>query len=126
MPKLRTEILSVGDQTWLGSLHGTDAARTLTIDPADFTTRVRDRTIPSGTALALSSGKVVPYDPAGAGDAAKLVGFLLTDQPADRGRVAAPVVDHVRVRVAGLPDADFTVPPADKDLTACTYVPKEA
>ena len=30
MPKIKTESVSPGDQTWLGSLHGVEAARTLT------------------------------------------------------------------------------------------------
>lgn len=126
MPKIKTESVSPGDQTWLGSLHGLEAARTLTLDPADFTAKTRDRVIPSGTALAISSKKVVPYDQAGGGDSAKLVGFLLTDQPSDRGRLAVPVVDHVRVKIANLPDTGFAVPAAGNDLTSCVYIPKGA
>ena len=116
MPKIKTESVSPGDQTWLGSLHGVEAARTLTLDPV----------IPSGTTLAISGKKVVPYDQAGGGDSAKLVGFLLTDQPSDRGRLAVPVVDHVRVKIANLPDTGFAVPAAGNDLTSCVYIPKGA
>ncbi|WP_205570101.1 hypothetical protein [Actinomyces lilanjuaniae] len=123
MPKMRTEAFSPGDQTWLGSLHGTDAARTVTLDPADFTAQAKDGVIPSGTALAHRDGRTVPWDPAAA---EALAGFLLTDQPADRGRVAAPLVDRVRVVVGRLPDAAFEVPAPDRDATACTYVPREA
>ena len=94
--------------------------------PADFTAKTRDRVIPSGTALAISGKKVVPYDQAGGGDSAKLVGFLLTDQPSDRGRLAVPVVDHVRVKIANLPDTGFAVPAAGNDLTSCVYIPKGA
>ncbi|VEG28039.1 hypothetical protein [Actinomyces howellii] len=125
MPKLRIEHSSPGDQRWLGSLHGIDSARTVTIDPADFTARVVDKIIPSGTAVAVKGGKTVPYVSGGSGGEEKLTGFILTDQPADAGKIAVPVVDRVRVTVALLPDSGFTIPAAGNDLTACTYIPRE-
>ena len=126
MPKIKTEVFSAGDQTWLGSLHGLEAARTMTIDPTDFTAKVRDKVISSGTALAVKDKKVVPYNQAGGDETAKLVGFLLTDQPSDRGKVAVPVLDHGRIKIAALPDTDFVIPAAGNDLTTCTYIPKGA
>lgn len=126
MPKIKTEHFSAGDQSWLATDRGLDSAVTMTLDPADFTAKIVDMVIPSGTALAVKETKTVPYDGAAGDDAAKLVGFLLTDQPADRGKLGVPVVTRVRVKVASLPDDTFTVPSADNDLTACTYVPKGA
>lgn len=125
MPKLKIEHSSPGDQRWLGSLHGIDSARTVTIDPTDFTAKIVDKIIPSGTAVAVKGGKTVPYASNGSGGDEKLTGFILTDQPADAGKIAVPVVDHVRVKVGLLPDKTFVAPAAANDLTACTYLPKE-
>ena len=126
MPKLKTESYSAsaGDRTWLGSLHGLDSAQTVTIDPTDFAAKTKARVIPSGTPLALKAKKTVPYNAAATDDAGKLVGFLLTDQPADRGKVAAPMLDHGRIKIGRLPET-FVVPASGNDLTTCTYVPKE-
>ena len=121
-----TEKWGDSNLTWLGSAHGLRNARTMTLDPADFTAKVKDGVVPSGTAVAVVSGKLAPYNAAGSGDATKLVGFVLTDQSTTRGPVAAPVLDHGRIRLAGLPDTAFAVPAAANDLTTCVYVKKEA
>jgi hypothetical protein len=62
---MRTENFSQDDQSWLGSAHGTDAARTITLDTSAFTsgTHYPNGYFPSGLPLAriTSSGKYGPY-----------------------------------------------------------------
>lgn len=68
---IRTETFGSGDQTWLGSAHGTDAAKPATLDQSAFTegTHFPSGYIPSGTPLALITGTGLygPYTVAGAG-----------------------------------------------------------
>lgn len=62
---MRTEAFSFDDQSWLGSAHGTDAARTITLDTSAFTegTHYPNGYFPSGLPLGkiTSSGKYGPY-----------------------------------------------------------------
>ncbi|WP_187368118.1 hypothetical protein [Nonomuraea terrae] len=62
---MRTENFSFDDQSWLGSAHGTDAARTITLDVSAFTAGVHypNGYFPSGLPLAkiTASGKYGPY-----------------------------------------------------------------
>jgi hypothetical protein len=126
MPRLRSETLGAGDQSWLGSAHGIRNARTETIDISAFTanTHYPNGYIPSGTPVAIVAGLAVPYDvtvgtTTGAGI---LAGFVLTDQPVvgtiDFG---APVLDHGRVNVAKVPFASFAKPIAAKDATTVVF-----
>ena len=100
------ESYTTDNQTWLGSRHGTDVARTVTIDgtaAADF-----DGHIPSGIPLKLDSltGKYAPVDDV----ADVLAGFLLTAQAFDGASdVVAPLLDRGRVRATRLPAAAFDV-----------------
>jgi hypothetical protein len=120
MPNFR-EIpgVSEGDQSWLGSTHGTYNARTAKLRIADFT--ATDGYIKSGTPVAEVDGFLVPFDAAAAdattGDAlpaATLAGFILTDQPVIAGSpdtiLNVPLLDHGRVRVDRLPVEGFTAP----------------
>lgn len=109
------------DQTWLGSAHGTDAARSVTLDMASFTeaTHFPDGHLPSGLPLARLTGSdtYVPYDSAAAGTGAEVLrGFLLGSISAGDGttNVQGAMIDHGRVIVANLPVA-FTLP-ADSGL----------
>jgi hypothetical protein len=126
MPKLRTESFGTGDQSWLGSTHGMHNARTEVIDISAFTagTHYPNGFIPSGTAVALVAGLLVPYDKAEATLtlAGILAGHLLTDQPVV-GTVdfAAPLLDHGRVRVSKVPNA-FVAPVAAAKRAATTFV----
>ena len=65
------ETLGSGDQTWLGSAHGTDNAKTVTIDISAFTEadHCPDGYVPSGTRLGkiTASGAYGPYAPAADG-----------------------------------------------------------
>lgn len=126
MPRLRSETIGGGDQSWLGSSHGIHNARTETIDISAFTanTHYPNGYIPSGTPVAIVSGLAVPYDvtagtTTGAGI---LAGFVLTDQPVvgtiDFG---VPVLDHGRVNVAKVPYASFAKPLTAKDATTIVF-----
>lgn len=113
MPRFRSETITTGDQSWLGSTHALYNARSvapsLTAFPlSTYTTG----TVPSGTPLALVAGKAVPYDSGAVTGAEDLVGFLVTDQPAGpNGNGSWPLLDHGRIRVDRLP-VSFAAPAA--------------
>lgn len=78
---LRTESFGQDDQTWLGSQHGTDTARSITLDTSAFTANTH---YPSGYLLSglplgkiTASGKYAPYNNAATDGTETLVGFLL-------------------------------------------------
>jgi hypothetical protein len=62
---VRTEVIGAGDQSWLGSHHGTNACRTITIDKATLVaeTHYPDGYLKSGLPLGkiTASGKYGPY-----------------------------------------------------------------
>jgi len=126
MPRLKTETLGGGDQSWLGSTHGIANARTEVLDISTFTasTHYPNGYIPSGLPVAKVGGVLVPYDATeGTTTAAGvLAGFVLTDQPvvgtADFG---VPLLDHGRVITTKLPIA-FTPPTAAAKRAATTIV----
>ena len=106
-----TTITGPGNPGWLGSAHGTDATRPVTLDVSKFTagTHYPDGFIRGGTPVAkiTATGKFGPYTPAdsttGLGD---LVGFIYGDFPVDgQANVVAAVLDHGKVREARLPIA---------------------
>lgn len=94
-----------GDISWLGSSHGTDAARSITLDVAKFTkaTHYPDGVLKSG--LPLTKGTSGKYEPFTGDDGSKLAGFLLTpvDVAATATAVAGALLDHGRVKTAKLP-----------------------
>jgi len=132
MPRLMSETIGTGDQSWLGSTHGINSARTETIDISAFTLadHYPNGYIPAGTPLAIVGGLAVPYDitvgtTTGAGI---LAGHLLTDQKVV-GTIdfAAPVIDHGRVKVAKVAAiltiwSAFVKPIAAKNATTIVYV----
>jgi hypothetical protein len=126
MPRIQSENIGTGDQSWLGSTHGIGNARTETIDISAFTpaTHYPNGYIPSGTPVAIVAGLAVPYDvtvgtTTGAGI---LAGFILTDQKVvGNTDFAAPVLDHGRVVVAKVPFASFAKPLATKDATTVVF-----
>jgi hypothetical protein len=63
MPRLASETIGTGDQSWLGSTHGLYNARSVTPDASLFTLAAYPNGVPSGTPLGLvtASGKVGPY-----------------------------------------------------------------
>ena len=126
MPRLSSETIGAGDQSWLGSTHGIGNARTETIDISAFTanTHYPDGYIKSGTPLAIVAGLLVPYDvtvgvTAGAGI---LAGFLLTDQKVvGTTDFGAPLLDHGRVKISKVPYAAFVLPIAAKNATTIVF-----
>lgn len=127
MPKLRSETISGGDQSWLGSAHGIGNARTETVDISAFTagTHYPNGYLPSGFPVAKVGGVLVPYDitPGTTTGAGVLAGHLLTDQVVvGTADFAAPVLDHGRVKAALVPLASFIKPIAAKDATTIVYI----
>lgn len=103
-----TESFGVGDQSWLGSRHGTETPKSVTFAPAAWSAKVADGRVKSGEPFALVSGLAVPYDAtdgSGSGPAATLAGFLFTDQSvtSTRGNVTAPAIWHGRIILSKLP-----------------------
>jgi hypothetical protein len=85
---MRTETFGQEDQSWLGSQHGTDMARSITLDVSMFTagTHYPQGFLLSGLPVALITGtgqggtvgKYGPYSDAATDGRTTLAGFLLT------------------------------------------------
>lgn len=79
---LRTESFGQDSQEWLGSAHGTDTARTITLDVSTFTagTHYPDGFLKSGLPLGriTASGKYGLYSDAAVDGRTTLAGFLFT------------------------------------------------
>lgn len=126
MPRYATESFGSGDQSWLGSTHGINSARTEMLDISAFTsgTHFPDGYIRSGTPVAKVGGVLVPYDATegtvtGAG---VLAGHVLTDQKVvGTTDFAVPLIDHGRVKAAKVPGT-FVKPAAAAKLSATTIV----
>ena len=125
MPRLSTQTVGSGDQSWLGSSHGINDCRTEFLDISTFTagTHYPNGYIPSGTPVAKVGGVLVPYTSAEGTttNAGVLAGHLFTDQQvvingtASTADFAVPVLDHGRVITAKVPvgsDGAFTAPVA--------------
>ncbi|QMU19345.1 potassium transporter [Gordonia rubripertincta] len=104
----RTESFGAGDQSWLGSRHGTDVAKSATLSPAAWSSKTSDGRIKSGEPFAVVSGLAVPYNSAGTGGTDVLSGFILTDQSVTgTSNVSFPAVWTGRILRSKLPS---TVP----------------
>jgi hypothetical protein len=109
MPRLTSETIGGGDQSWLGSAHGIGNCRTATIDVSAFTagTHYPNGYIPSGLPVDVADeGAAAPWT----GGEGEVLGFVFTDQPctATTADFAAPILRHGLVKVDNLPIA-FTV-----------------
>ena len=129
MPRLKSETVGAGDQSWLGSAHGIHECRTELLDISAFTagTHYPNGYIPSGTPVAKVAGLLVPYDSleATTTNAGVLAGHLFTDQPVvGTNDFGVPLLDHGRVRSAKVPVGanTFTVPVAAAKRAAMTIV----
>ena len=102
---IRSESIGAGDQSWLLSRHGTDVAKTATLDPTAWSDKTADGRIKSGEPFGVVSGLAVPYNSGGSGGAEVLAGFILTDTPvvAGAGNVTFPGVWHGRIKLSKLP-----------------------
>lgn len=105
MPRLKTETVGAGDQSWLGSTHGMHECLTATIDISAFTagTHYPEGHLLSGVAVNIADlGAVVPYT----GVAGEKLGFVFTNQKVEgTADFAAPVLPHGTVKTANLPIA---------------------
>lgn len=102
---IRSESIGAGDQSWLGSRHGTETPRSATLDPTAWAAKTTNGVIKSGEPYAVSGGLAVPYNSAGAAPLDTIVGFILTDQSvvAGAGNVTFPAVWHGRIILSKLP-----------------------
>ncbi|MFV8169834.1 potassium transporter [Mycolicibacterium peregrinum] len=102
---IRSESVGAGDQSWLGSRHGTETPKSATLDPTAWTSKTTAGVIKSGEAFALVSGLAVPYNSAGSGGTNVLAGFILTNQSVvtGAGNVTFPAVWHGRIILSKLP-----------------------
>ncbi len=103
---IRSESFGAGDQSWLGSRHGTETPKSATLDPTAWTAKTSaDGRIKSGEPFAVVAGLAVPYNSGGSGGAEVLAGFILTDQAvtAGAGNVTFPGIWHGRIILSKLP-----------------------
>lgn len=108
---MRTETFGQDDRSWLGSSHGADMARSITLDVSlfDSATHYPDGWIRSGTPLGqvTASGLYGPYDSALTNGQEVLAGFLLSALTVSTDPVSAKLIgalyEHGRVVTARLP-----------------------
>lgn len=102
---IRSESFGAGDQSWLGSRHGTETPKSATLDPAAWTAKTVDGRIKSGEPYAVVSGLAVPYNAGGSGGTNVLAGFIFTDLSvkAGAGNVTFPGIWHGRIILSKLP-----------------------
>lgn len=116
MPKLVTETIGTGDQSWLGE-SGPHKARSQALLKSAFTagTHYPNGYLPSGTAVAqftsgANSGQYGPYTAGAADGTQNLVGFVLTDSPVTSDAyINVALKDRGRINTNKLPLA-FTAP----------------
>lgn len=125
MPRLKTESVGTGDQSWLASTHGIYECRTETVDVSAFTaaTHFPDGHLPSGTPVAKVAGLLVPYDKTEATttNAGVLAGHIFTDQTVGADDFAVPLLDHGRVKAAKVPH-EFAAPAAALKRAAASII----
>ena len=101
---IRSESVGAGDQSWLGSRHGTETPKSATLDPTAWTAKTTNGTIKSGEPFGILSatGLAVPYNSGGSGGAEKVAGFILTDQSviAGAGNITFPGIEGEALIIA--------------------------
>ncbi len=107
---LKTEVYGAEDQSWLGSEHGTDSARTVTLSPEHIPTSNRHVWIPSGLPLGrvTATGLYGQYDPEAENGLEVLAGFLLSSLPGPKSSdqpIIGALFEHGKVRPDRLPVA---------------------
>jgi hypothetical protein len=105
---VRSETWGVEDRSWLGSAHGTEATRTITLDVSAFTeaTHYPDGYIPSGTVVGriTATGLYGPYVDAAVDGTGVAAGFLFNSIPINgTADVGAPLLEHGMVIEDRLP-----------------------
>ena len=120
--RLRSESFAVENRSWLGSAHGTEATRTITLDLSTFSSsdHYPDGHIPSGVVLGriTDTGLWGPYDNSAEDGRETAAGFLFntTQVHQSTGNVGAPLLEHGMIRVDKLPDDHGLNFPARSDL----------
>jgi hypothetical protein len=114
MPRLKSETIGAGDQSWLGSDHGIYNCRSGNLDISAFTaeTHYPDGFLLSGTPLGrittagATLDKYGPFDADATDGTEVLAGFLYTDQSTDGVEdINVPIFDHGKVKLDKLPIA---------------------
>lgn len=106
---LTREVYGAEDQSWLASEHGTDAARTITLDTDLIPSSVyRFGWVPSGLPVGqvTASGLYGPYDPEAEDGRETLTGFLLSSLPGPKepgNPIAGALLEHGKILPARLP-----------------------
>ncbi len=106
---VRRDQILTENRSWLGSQHGTQATRTVTLDLSTFTqaTHYPQGTVPSGVLLGKidASNLFGPYDPAATDGRQNPAGHLFntTAVPSGTARVGAPLLEHGAVVESKLP-----------------------
>lgn len=109
---ITTETFQNEDQQWLGSSHGTDMGRSITLDTSAFTagTHYPNGYFPSGLPLGriTATGMYAPYVDAAGDGTGVLAGFLLCNVDAPSVNtidVQGALLEHGRIVEAKLPIA---------------------
>lgn len=106
---VRDEVFGSENRAWLGSQHGTESNRSITLDVSTFTaeTHYPDGHIPSGVVLGeiTATGQFGPYDDAATDGRETAAGHLFNSTPVRAGATAigAPLLDHGAVVESKLP-----------------------
>ena len=106
---VREEVFGSENRAWLGSQHGTDSNRSITLDVSTFTgaTHYPDGFIPSGVVVGeiTASGLFGPYDDTAVDGRAIAAGHRCTSIPgrARAPNLGAPLLDHGAVVESKLP-----------------------
>lgn len=124
MPKLRTENISQGDQSWLGSTEGIAQARTEVLETSAFGSgSFPNGYVPSGYPLAKVNSLLVPYNSAATDGSEHLTGHLLFDTPVfGMPNYAVAVLDFGRVKTARVPQTGFAAPDAAHTVAQIVYI----
>ena len=122
MPRLATETIGTGDQSWLGSVHALYNARTVSPDPALFTLTTYPEKIPAGLPLGIvtASGLYGPYTGDGTDEVqtatvggSGLTSFTLTFSGQTTTAIAAAAtaatVQAALIALSNIGDGDVTV-----------------
>lgn len=119
---VRDEVFGSENRAWLGSQHGTQSNRSITLDVSTFTeaTHYPDGYIPSGVVLGeiTATGLFGPFDPDATDGRDTAVGHLFNSTAVRAGatNIGAPLLDHGAVVESKLPAASGLDATAKADL----------
>ena len=120
-----TETFGSGDQSWLGSAHGTNECNTFTLDTSAFVGTFVEGVVPSGVCVGVitATGLLGPYADVGAGGLDVATGLLFTDVDISAGvDVPCAVYWHGEVIEDNLPVGHGVTTAAKADLTHIHWI----